>query len=162
MLRRLNAKLSFLQEVLLATAAGLSLLTIVQVWLVLPPSGPTARAAATVSTQSHAGNEQLGFALPPRNSLRAFVERPLFETSRRSAEAYAPAETAVQADVALIGVIIAPYENIAILRQHSSTEPVRARIGDAIGAWTVAQITQTSVLLRNNDAVQWVSLREGG
>jgi hypothetical protein len=162
MMRRLNVKLSFLQEVLLGIAAGLSSLLIFQVWLVLPPSSPSARAAAAAAAQSPAANEPLGFALPPRNSLRAFVERPLFEKSRRSAEAYAPAETAVLADVALIGVIIAPDENIAILRQHSSTEPVRARIGDAIGAWTVAQITQTSVLLRNDDAVQWVSLREGG
>ena len=158
-------RLSFVQEVLLAVAAGLGLLLLVEVWLVMPesllPEQPT--AAETASPPVAPSVEELkNFSLPPRESVRAFVERPLFEKTRRTAgEASAPKENAVEiADVTLIGVVIASDERIAILRTREGA--VRVRTGDAVGDWRVVEITQNSVLLRNDGMVQWVSLRGGG
>jgi len=160
-------RLSFVQEVLLAVAAGLGLLLLVEVWLVMPesllPEQPT--AAETASPPVAPSVEELkNFSLPPRESVRAFVERPLFEKTRRTAgEASAPKENAVEiADVALIAIVITSGERIAILRAQSGAHPVRVRTGDAVGDWRVVEITQNSVLLRNDGMVQWVSLRGGG
>jgi hypothetical protein len=159
-------RLSFVQEVLLAAAAGLALLLLVEAWFVLPEPSLAGTWTPVEASQSTApsAEEVAIFALPPRDSLRAFVERPLFEKTRRSTvQAYAPKENAVEiADVALIGIVITSDERIAIMRARSGDHPVRVRAGDAIGDWRIVDITQNSVLLRNNETVQWVSLPGGG
>jgi hypothetical protein len=159
-------RLSFVQEVFLAAAAGLALLLLVEVWLVMPEPSLAGRPTPVETPPSTAPSvEELAiFALPPRDSLRAFVERPLFEKTRRTAvEAHAPKENAVEiADVALIAIVITSGERIAILRAQSGAHPVRVRTGDAVGDWRIVDITQNSVLLRNNESVQWISLRGGG
>ena len=160
-------RLSFVQEVLLAAAAGLALLLLVEVWLVMPDPSLERRPAAVAppSPSTALSLEALpSFALPPRESLRAFVERPLFERTRRAAgEAYAPKENAAgSADVALIGIVFTLEERIAILRVESGAAPVRLRKGDAVGDWHIADITQNNVLLRNNESVRWLSVSGGG
>ena len=155
-------RLSFVQEVLLAAAAVLALLLLVEVWLVMPDPSLAGGPAVVETPPSPAPSVEAVpvFALPPRDSLRAFVERPLFERTRRAAgEAYAPKENGVEiADVTLVGIVITSDDRIAILRAQSGARPVRVRTGDAVGDWRVVDITQNSVLLRNNESVQWLSL----
>jgi hypothetical protein len=159
-------RLSFVQEVLLAAAAGLALLLVVEVWLVIPEPASDGEPAVvgTLPPSTAPSIDAPSYALPPRDTLRAFVERPLFEKTRRSAvKAYVPKENAVEiADVTLIGIVIQSDERIAILRVQSGARPVQVRMGDAVGDWRIVDITQNSVLLRNNDAVQWLTLRGGG
>jgi hypothetical protein len=88
-------RLSFVQEVLLAAAAVLALLLLVEVWLVMPDPSLTGRPVVATSLQSTAPSmEALPiFTLPPRDSMRAFIEHPLFERTRRAAgEPYATKE----------------------------------------------------------------------
>lgn len=145
-------RLSFFQEVLLATAAGLAVLLMVELSLLTPESFGAGRGTAAESvlpSLEPAAEEQLGFALPPRKSLSAFVERPLFERSRRAAGASA-------ADIMLVGTVIAASETVAIL-QADGGKPVRARVGDVVGAWRVLQISQDGALVSNNESEQWLS-----
>ena len=82
-------RLSFVQEVLLAAAAVLALLLLVEVWFVMPDPLLTGRPVTATSLPSTTPSiEALPiFALPPRDSMRAFVERPLFERTRQAASA---------------------------------------------------------------------------
>ena len=79
-------RLSFVQEVLLAAAAVLALVLLVEVWLVMPDPSLTGTPVGATSLPSTAPSmEALPiFTLPPRDSMRAFVERPLFERMRRA------------------------------------------------------------------------------
>jgi hypothetical protein len=154
-------RLTFLQEVLLATAAGLAVLLMVEVSLLTPDSTVAASRAAVVSllhAPAAVDEESLGFALPPRKTLHAFVERPLFEKSRRAQGLSAAMEHPSDglADITLIGTVIAMTETIAIL-QADGSRPIRARVGDSVGGWRVRQIRQDGVLLSNNQSELWVS-----
>src|SRR5262245_10202135 len=145
-------RLSFLQEVLLAAAAGLSLILLVEAWFFIPEPALTGPIAAETEAPDTAPSteEVLSFSLAPRESMRDFVERPLFEKTRRSTvETYMPKD-----NVTLVGIVLNADERIAILRAQSGANPVRAHIGDAVGDWRVMDITQNSVLLRNNESVQ--------
>lgn len=153
-------RLSFFQEVLLATAAGLGGFVIVELSLPLPDgSSDEAPVAATLLSElfEPGAGERPGFTLPPRKSLSDFVERPLFERSRRAAPDRAAFKDGHDdgLDIALIGTIIEMNETIAILRAEGA-RPVRARIGDSIGGWQVSQIRQDGVLLSNNQSTLWV------
>jgi hypothetical protein len=151
-------RLSFIQEVLLATAAGLAVLLMVELSL-LPPD--SSASDSRVSTESllqpldATDEEQLGFALPPRKSLHAFVERPLFERSRQGSAATRDQPNQI-VDITLVGTVIATAETVAIL-QADGAKPVRARVGDTVGRWRVQQIRQDGVLLSNGQSELWVS-----
>ena len=151
-------RLSFIQEALVATAAALAVVLMVELSL-LPPE--SSAADSRVSTQSLLESldaddqEQPGFALPPRKSLHAFVERPLFEKSRRGNTATQDEPNQI-VDVTLVGTVIATNETVAIL-QADGAKPVRARVGDTVGRWRVQQISQDGVLLSNGQSELWVS-----
>jgi len=150
-------RLSFIQEVLLATAAALAVVLMIELSL-LPPDSSDADRMTTESLLQplDAGDEeQLGFALPPRKSLHAFVERPIFEKSRRGSSA-AQDEPSQIVDITLVGTVIATTETVAIL-QADGAKPVRARVGDTVGRWRVQQIRQDGVLLSNGQSELWVS-----
>jgi len=150
-------RLSFIQEVLLATAAGLAVLLMVELSLLTPDSSGADRVPTESLLQplDATDEEQLGFALPPRKSLHAFVERPLFERSRRGSAATRDEPNQI-VDITLVGTVIATAETVAIL-QADGAKPVRARVGDTVGRWRVQQIRQDGVLLSNGESELWVS-----
>src|SRR5687767_12146510 len=123
-------RLSFFQGVLLATAAGLAVFLTVELSLLIPDGSDADSRVATDSLLEplDPGSEvRLGFSLPPRKSLRAFVERPLFEKSRRaSGESIAKDESGEVLDISLIGTVIQMSETLAVL-QAQGASPVRAR-----------------------------------
>jgi hypothetical protein len=154
-------RLTFFQEVLLATAAGLAVLLMLELSFLTPGSSiPDSRLAIEpLLKPSDAGDEeQLGFALPPRKTLHAFVDRPLFERSRRAQGASAAMQDQFSGivDITLVGTVIAMTETIAIL-QAGGANPIRARVGDTVGGWRVLQIRQDGVFLSNNQSEVWVS-----
>ena len=151
-------RLSFFQEVLLATAAGLAVLLMIEVSLLMPDSadaGSRVAADSLLVSLDVSDDEPLGVGLPPRKSLHAFVERPLFEKSRRGSPV-AQNDADEMIDIALVGTVIATTETVAILQAEGGM-PVRARVGDTVGRWRVLQITQDGVLLSNNQSELWVS-----
>ena len=109
-------RLSFIQEVLLATAAGLAVLLMVELSLLTPDSSGADRVPTESLLQplDASDEERLGFALPPRKSLHAFVERPLFERSRRGSAATQDEPNQI-VDITLVGTVIATAETVAIL-----------------------------------------------
>ena len=155
-------RLSFFQEVLLATAAGLAVVLMVEMCFVMPAH---VMSVATVSAQLHrqpqstAPSREHSLVLPTRDSLRAFIERPLFERSRRNTGA--PYERIREAesiaDVALIRTVVTLNERIAVLQFENGPSSVRARIGDVVGGWRVVQIRPNAVLLSDNFSEQWIS-----
>lgn len=144
-------RLSFFQEVLLVTAAGLAVLLMVEVSLLMPDSSVDNRVVVDSLVESIDANDEdpAGFALPPRKSLHAFVERPLFERSRRGS-------SGDMVDITLVGTVIATTETVAIL-QAEGGKPVRARVGDIVSRWRVLQIGQDGVLLSNDQSEIWLS-----
>ena len=154
-------RLSFFQEVLLATAAGLAVLVIVELYLLMPDSALTENKVATeplLEPISPSDDGLSSFTLPPRKALRDFVQRPLFERTRRSvAGATAtPEDSGEISDIMLIGTVITVTETFAIL-QVENAKPVRAAIGDVVGGWRVMQIRQDGVQLSNGQSEGWVS-----
>jgi hypothetical protein len=150
-------RLSFIQEVLLATAAALAVVLMIELSLLPPDSSDadTMTPESLLQPLDAGDEEQLGFALPPRKSLHAFVERPIFEKSRRGSSA-AQDEPSQIVDITLVGTVIATTETVAIL-QADGAKPVRARVGDTVGRWRVQQIRQDGVLLSNGQSELWVS-----
>lgn len=154
-------RLSFFQEVLLATAAGLAVLVIVELYLLMPDSSlgeNRVAAESLLDSLDPKGEELSSFALPPRKALRDFVQRPLFERSRRSAAGTAtpPDDSGEISDIMLIGTVITTTETFAVL-QFENAKPVRAGVGDLVGGWRVMQIRQDGVQLSNGQSEGWVS-----
>jgi hypothetical protein len=157
-------RLSFFQEVLLVAAAGLALVLIVELWFVMPSLAETPAAAQPPPPVAVSIEEPSSFALLPRKSLRAFVERPLFEKSRRGvAGSNDSTEDLVDpAQMTLIGIVLTSNEPIAIVKAGTTADPVHVRVGDALEDWRVVRILQDRVLLRRGDMVEWLFLAGDG
>jgi len=153
-------RLSFFQEVLLATASVLAAVLIAEMIFVMPGHVMAGATRLDEPPRGVALTEQPpSLGLPTREALRAFIERPLFEKSRRSRGV--PYEWGKEggsaADVTLIGTVVTLDESIAVLQVENGTDPVRAHVGEVVGGWRVVQIAPNGVLLSNNLAEEWVS-----
>ena len=159
-------RLAFLHKVLIAAAAAFAGVVGMEILFGMhnPPGLDVASTTRPVPRQARSIEEPPAFRLRPRNSFRAFVERPLFESSRQSVpETITEEESTVEiVNVRLLGIVMTASESIAILRAEGSVNPVRARVGDSVAGWRVARITEDSVLLRNSDSEKRVSLPYGG
>lgn len=91
----------------------------------------------------------------------AMVDRPLFQPSRRPAK---PVPVAVQAVASpppspaptgnLVGVVIGPHRNLAILRYEGRSLVVSE--GDAIAGWQVRRVDPDRVVLAHGDqTAEW-------
>lgn len=96
------------------------------------------------------------FAMPPLEELKATRERPLFSPRRRPDEAVvalpetpvtqAPPETA---PFDLTGVVMGEDRAVAILHNRETQETVHLHQGETAQSWSVAEIAQRHVVLRN-------------
>lgn len=105
--------------------------------------------------------------LPALEHYAALVERPLFQSSRRAApvlpEGRSAAGEAAEAakppdEPVLTGVLLNARRRTAVLREPGSTLDVGVSHGEALGDWTVTEITQYGVVLKNRDRVLTLSL----
>jgi len=157
-------RLSFLQEMLVIAASCLAVVLIAELCLVMTPQ--VMRSATVFDESLHESQaapstdeQPPRFVMPTRDSMRAFIERPLFEKSRRSREAiYEPEkETGSVGEVVLVATVVTSSESVAVLQFENRLKPVRARVGDVVEGWRVLQIGQKGVLLSNNLSEQWIS-----
>ncbi|HET7679574.1 MAG TPA: hypothetical protein VFK79_05505 [Xanthobacteraceae bacterium] len=97
------------------------------------------------------------FALPPLEELQATRERPLFSPRRRPDEVAGETETSLVEEspdalpFELTGVVMGADMAVAILRNRDTQETVHLRQGEALDAWSLAEIAARHVVLRQED-----------
>jgi len=98
-------------------------------------------------------------AASPLDHLSATRERPLFAPTRRPPPP-PPAPTVRQAEapppapppsLVLLGIVTEADGARAMVRTQASDKVIRARVGDDIAGWTVAQIETRRVILSHDD-----------
>lgn len=101
---------------------------------------------------------QRSFAMPPLEELRATRQRPLFAPRRRpDAKIVTEIETPVTQEAPetapfdLTGIVIGEDRAVAILHNRDTQETVHLRQGEAAQSWSVTEIAQRHVVLRNED-----------
>lgn len=102
---------------------------------------------------------------PPRDAYSAFVERPLFDPSRRPPEPEAEvveeaAPAALPNIFALVGIIIDGGTRIAFLQQRSPLQVYRVVEGQEIEGWAIETIGLDRVVLRQGSSVVEIELQE--
>lgn len=126
------------------------------------PPGGVAPAEAEASTAPDASPDE---PPPPREAYSAFVERPLFDPSRRppepEAEVVQEATPAALPNIfALVGVIIDGGTRIAFLQQRSPLQVYRVVEGQEIDGWAIETIGLDRVVLRQGSSVVEIELQE--
>jgi hypothetical protein len=109
--------------------------------------------------QEPSSNAQSALPWLQLEALSATRERPLFTPTRRKAAPPAPpivpAVTREQVQISrkpqfvLTGIIAAPSEMIALLRDTATSESIAVRSGETIGRWRVLVNTDHSVTLQD-------------
>lgn len=96
------------------------------------------------------------FAMPPLDELQATRERPLFSPRRRpdeqvvtETERPVTQEAPESAPFDLTGIVMGEDRAVAILHNRETQETVHLRQGEAALSWSVAEIAQRHVVLRN-------------
>lgn len=96
------------------------------------------------------------FAMPPLDELQATRERPLFSPRRRpDVPTAAVAETPVTqeppetAPFDLTGIVMGGDRAVAILHNRETQETVHLRQGETAQTWSVTEIAQRHVVIRN-------------
>ena len=103
-----------------------------------------------------ADNQVRTLAMPPMEELNATRERPLFSPQRKPDDKVAArtdeavveeAPTSVPFD--LTGVVIGEDQAIAILQNRDTQETIQLKQGETADVWSVAEIGQRHIVLRN-------------
>ena len=134
------------------------------------PAEPAATAAADpqsedATAEGEAGSEmanglQLSNPLASfeKESLKDWVERPLFAPSRKRPPATAaanpigPVTAVAQAPVYdLLGIVREGERALALLRKKVDGSNFRVEVGDMLGGWRVAKIEPSAVVLERAD-----------
>lgn len=96
------------------------------------------------------------FAMPPLDGLQATRERPLFSPRRRpdeqvvtETEKPVTQEAPESAPFDLTGIVMGEDRAIAILHNRETQETVHLRQGETAESWSVTEIAQRYVVLRN-------------
>lgn len=123
-----------------------------------PPAAASEAAAFTLPS--------LEIAPPDLATLRATLERPLFDDDRRPnvAEEAAASPEAVQAakaaPVRLSAIVVASDgSRMALVKPEGQDEPQRVRLGETVAGWKVAEMSDEAVTLTAGDQRVVVPLR---
>jgi hypothetical protein len=113
---------------------------------------------AAVAQSPPANETARSFALPPLEELRATRERPLFSPNRQpDAPPEADTETPVVQEspevlpFELTGVVMGADMSVAILRNRDTQETVHLRRGETVEAWSIEEIAQRHIVLRQDE-----------
>ena len=124
---------------------------------VRPPDTPTAAAPAESAIAPVA---DASFAPPAEESFAEISARPLFSASRKPPPPPEPEKTADSLapppppPLALVGVILAGAQKIAVIKESGTGQVRNAVTGDEITGWQLTDITADSITLKNGDVVQ--------
>lgn len=137
----------------------------------LEPGSPVdlPSAASAPETASTATPAQLALSLPPVESFRVVIERPLFSPTRRpplpappepevTAVVEAPAaEPVLQPEppapppisFALVGIVMSGDQRVALVQPIDGGKAVQLREGEEFGGWTAALIERERAVFRS-------------
>lgn len=96
------------------------------------------------------------FQVAPLNSYGNIIERPLFLTERRPPEE-APEETPVSEtpvgdeELVLLGVVLTPDANMALLQVDQRGQVARLRVGEKVNGWELQSVKANQVNLHNGE-----------
>jgi type II secretory pathway component PulC len=96
------------------------------------------------------------FQVAPLNNYRTIIERPLFLADRR-APAEAPEETSVSEtpvgdeDFVLLGVVLTPDANMALLQIDRGGRFARLKVGERVNGWELQSVQANQVSLNNGE-----------
>lgn len=142
-------------------AAGLvSLVLAGVIWMPLTRDEPV-RTPVSSGAQTPQGPDAADVLAEGAQEL---LERPLFHITRRPPEEAAPVQPAAPAPVtlSLTGIVNDETDRIALMRLSNQPDLLRRRVGDTIGSWEIAEITETAVVVTNDDGDrQVISLSSG-
>lgn len=115
-----------------------------------PPSDRTDDPAAIRDTGADSRPEVPPIAL---EELTEAVARPLFSPTRRpaigeSVEGTGGSIGAMDADYALVGVVLGTDRHVALIRDMTGGTTLRVRTGDVFGGWTVDAVADGAVTIR--------------
>jgi general secretion pathway protein N len=118
-------------------------------------------AGAPASTESGPAAAPESFAMPPLQSYRAVLDRPLFSQNRHPA----PPQVASQpltnpSELVLAGIIITETEKVALIANNHAGSFARYSEGQAVGGWTLQSIQQDRIILTRGANQQEVKLAD--
>lgn len=96
------------------------------------------------------------FQVAPLTDYRNIIERPLFLADRRPPEE-TPEETPVSetpagdGDLVLLGVVLTPDANMALLQVDQRGQVARLRVGEKVNGWELQSIQPNQVNLNNGE-----------
>ena len=115
----------------------------------------------SVVTEDGQPGASAGLKTPPIEDYKAIIERPLFANNRRPEKKPVPVkQQPVQVDdkaqqkvpFKLIGSLVMPSGNEAMLKMTSGGEVFRRRSGEALQGWTVDTVYADSVVVHSGDS----------
>ncbi|MBK8175517.1 MAG: hypothetical protein IPK66_09740 [Rhodospirillales bacterium] len=140
-----------------------------QVWQGDGDDGRIARSVPPPHAAGEAGDEaekgETTYEMPPSEDFAEVIERPLFDKSRRPAEAAtssadgddAPQENAATG-VVLNGVLLTPRRRLALLRFDDNPKPMHVAEGQEAGGWLVVSVGPDKVILRRGEVSNEIKL----
>lgn len=108
-------------------------------------------------------DDQRTFSLPPVSQLTEMVERPLFFEGRVRPVEAAPAPAAPgepPGKIILVGVVISPDEETALVKPVGGDEVVPVSVGQSINSWKLEEIRHDRIVIRWEDRVEEVNIED--
>jgi hypothetical protein len=147
---------------LLLGATCVALLGVIYVETSAPGLDLPAHQGAQHGAAAIAGGDEASFAMPPLDSLAEVLRRPLFSASRKApTAAVAAAADAVSTGFTLVGIVLSPRGNRALVEHGQPSHLDHAREGQELDGWTVEKILRDRVVLRHADERVEVKLKDG-
>lgn len=104
-------------------------------------------------------------AATPAFDSSEMVARPLFFASRAPLPpdlATAPATPVSTPELSLVGTVLSPAGNVAVVRQARQTKSLHLAVGQSVDGWTVSEVTGDRLILSAGTATHVVALPEIG
>jgi hypothetical protein len=139
--------------------AGLcaSLVTLL-VYISVTPLPEFVAPTVQLPLRQHLTIHEASYAIPPPDMFAEIDARPMFRPSRQPIAEPAEAQANLKPpDVTLVGIILDPWEKIALLRIQASPLAVAFRLGATIAGWQLSEIAADKIVLSNgtsNDEIR--------
>ncbi|MBX3456033.1 hypothetical protein [Ferrovibrio sp.] len=124
---------------------------------------PMAPTPAAILNPAPVADASAMAALPPLADLRTTLQRPLFEPGRRmpatAAQPAQPAGPVVLGKYRLLGIVSAGGKRSAVLAPLEGGAARLQAAGSLLDDWTLAEVSESGLLLRRGAASESVRLR---
>ncbi len=124
--------------------------------------GPTTAQGTPASQVKPSSLEPASFAMAGIDSYREVLERPVFLQSRRPPPEERRGTVIQPSSLVLVGLIIAPDGQRALIQYGEPPRLQRVMVGQAIEGWSVESILADRIVVRHGDAEEELKLKLKG